>query len=327
MDSFVPNADLAQFDAYTGKTFMQPPDQIADDFTPDGPFFQQLQSEVLNLIQILKRGAVKVPVINHSGGDFAKGTLVVVSGYDLSSDKFEIEAASNGGNAAELVLLAAIANNAAGYGYNCGLVENLLDTSGASAGDAVYLDSGGVATLILPASGSQFVQRVGFVVTVDALGSIFFFLHDADKFGALNYQAQSVGTSALADGAVTDAKISTALAAEIQIIALTFAAETSDHIDVTVQLRDAQNNALARNALIEVWLSDSALGWETATAADSLTVMTGTAADVPSAAKRIRVITDSSGTAVIRVAKTGAQSWYFVAALGNKLLATQITFT
>jgi hypothetical protein len=79
--------------------------------------------------------------------------------------------------------------------------------------------------------------------------------------------------------------------------------------------------------MLEFWLADSATGWESSTAAGALTVQTGTATDVPTSAKRLRALTNGSGQAVIRIAKTGAQSWYARAACGGFVYTSaQISF-
>jgi hypothetical protein len=117
--------------------------------------------------------------------------------------------------------------------------------------------------------------------------------------------------------------------AGVPLLDVEAAAESSNNIDVTIQIRDASDYAdLADEGLFEMWLADSATGWETAAAPDGgISVQTGVAADVPTASKRIRAITDATGTLVVRVTESGAGTWYLrVRGPNGKVETVELTF-
>lgn len=91
----------------------------------------------------------------------------------------------------------------------------------------------------------------------------------------------------------------------------TIAAEVSNYIDVTIQVKNAKGDNVAGVRVLELWLSDTNSGWETATTPDtSVGVQTGVPMDVPTAGERLRVMTNASGVATIRITNTTAQTWY-----------------
>lgn len=116
--------------------------------------------------------------------------------------------------------------------------------------------------------------------------------------------------------------------AYLATLTLTPAAESSDNIDVTIQVKNTKAAAdLEEERILEVWLADTATGWECATApTGGISVQTGVAADVATAGKRIRVITDATGTAVIRVTESGAKSFFVRVREASKVFTQEITF-
>lgn len=306
--TYVPDAGDAAFEGFEGQAFDDPAAYAAaNNKRIDAKFFlKPVQDEVLNLIALALAGGAALPVRNETGSTLAKGALLYVSGYSAGAARF-LTAKADAADAAKpawLVLDGSLSNNADGIAYPFRDVGG-IDTSSASAvGAAAFLSTTpGACGFSAPAGAGQIAQQVGVVTAKDAAaGAIRFFP------GARLLRA--AGSPWIQDASVTAAKLADAVADKLASIAFAIGAEASDQIDVTVQAQDAQGNNLSTLLMLEFWLADAATGWESATAAGSLTVQTGTAADVPTAAKRVRVLTNGSGQAVIRIAKTGAQSWY-----------------
>jgi hypothetical protein len=136
------------------------------------------------------------------------------------------------------------------------------------------------------------------------------------------------GTVQMKDGGTTPAKLSTALQDLVPYLAVSAAAENTNNVDVTLQVKDAAGNNLAEEHLIEFWLADTATGWELGTAPDGgISVTTGVAADVATAGKRIRLITDTNGTAVVRATESGAKTAYARARIAGKVTTATCTWT
>jgi hypothetical protein len=115
--------------------------------------------------------------------------------------------------------------------------------------------------------------------------------------------------------------------ADLARLELSAGGETSNYRDVTLQVVDTKGADLAEIHLVEMWLADTATGWECATAPDGgLAVQTGTAADVATAGKRIRVLTDATGTAVVRVTESTAKTFQVRARIGSKVSTLALAF-
>jgi copper(I)-binding protein len=135
------------------------------------------------------------------------------------------------------------------------------------------------------------------------------------------------GTVQMKDGGTTAAKLATAVQDMVPYLTVSAAAESSDNVDVTLQVKDAAGNNLAEEHLIEFWLADTATGWELGTApSGGVSVTTGVAADVATAGKRIRLVTDTNGTAVIRATEAGTKTAYARARLGSKVVTATCTW-
>lgn len=163
-----------------------------------------------------------VTVANKTGGPLTKGTLVYVSGYDttLGAPSVTKADADTNGKISELVLSANIANDAAGVAYTQGAVTG-IDTSGASAvGSIAYLScTAGEFAWSAPASADDVVQVVGVCKVKNAsTGSIYFF--PAGRVVTLvptsGLTDGCVGTTQIADDAVTAAKTDTATAGTVE---------------------------------------------------------------------------------------------------------------
>jgi len=98
-------------------------------------------------------------------------------------------------------------------------------------------------------------------------------------------------------------------------LALTAGAESSDAIAVTIQLEDAAGETVARRWIGELWLSDSNFGDLSTTApTGGLAVTTGQQLGVDVATdKHLRVVSDSSGVAIVSVTDSGTPTFYAIA--------------
>ncbi|GAG11682.1 unnamed protein product, partial [marine sediment metagenome] len=115
---------------------------------------------------MLQHGSVAFPVRNESGGELAAGTVCYISNYSLAETKFLILEADTDDRdkPPQVVLDAAIANDANGWAYPFYEVE-ALDTSGASAvGAYVYL-SDTPGEFVFAAPTASYVWKIG-IVTV-----------------------------------------------------------------------------------------------------------------------------------------------------------------
>lgn len=115
---------------------------------------------------------------------------------------------------------------------------------------------------------------------------------------------------------ITAAKLSSALQDLIRKVTVSVGTETSDAIDVTIQVQDAADNDLSEFHLLECWLSDTNTGGgETAGAPNTaFSVQTGNALGSAITDKiRLKVVTSALGIAVVRVDHTGGAAtttWY-----------------
>ncbi len=109
---------------------------------------------------------------------------------------------------------------------------------------------------------------------------------------------------------------------------LSVGSESSDTIQVTVQLQDIQGNNLSGNYLIRAWLADSQYGAECTTAPNNGTNWsTGTVLETQTTDKRWLTITDGTGKAVLDVSDTGTPTFYLNVEIDGKMYASSaITF-
>ena len=119
--------------------------------------------------------------------------------------------------------------------------------------------------------------------------------------------------------AIATADLTTALANFIGYPTFSVAAESSDAISVTIQMKNAKAENLASVQALRVWLSDTSKGGETATTPSTgFTVTTGTQLKEVTASEHLMVLTNASGVAVVKADQTGGatHTWY-VCAAGN----------
>lgn len=102
--------------------------------------------------------------------------------------------------------------------------------------------------------------------------------------------------------------------------------ETSNKIRVTITLIDANGAVVVDTRLIEIWLADTSLGWETSTAASSFNIINGNGADTPTSNKHFRAMPDN-GVFVFDVEYTGgAITWYVRVNVQGVVYTQAITF-
>ena len=167
-----------------------------------------------------------VEVRNESGGTYAAGTPVYISGWSETQDKFLVTKADAdaSGRRAQLFILASLltaTNGVAASSYR-GTVNGTgsvaLDLAAAAVGDPVYLATvAGECVLVAPSGADDQVQILGQVAVVAT-----------DIVECLIREPQVVGTNELAALAVTTAKIAVgAISADAAGRAL-FAADVFD---------------------------------------------------------------------------------------------------
>ncbi len=142
-------------------------------------------------------------------------------------------------------------------------------------------------------------------------------VHDERAFVCILHQS-NLPASVLADD----------VANVLNYPALSVGLEAANAIDVTIQVKNVKGENVSEVRVLELWLSDTSSGWETATAPDtSMAVQTGVTMDVPTANKRLRVMTNANGQAVIRITETGAATWFMGVKLQDLIAySTAITF-
>jgi len=123
----------------------------------------------------------------------------------------------------------------------------------------------------------------------------------------------TVDADALAAGAVTAVKLADAVAD--LLVAVDWGApgaEAANKIEVQLQLDDAQGNALAESHVLEVHVSDTATGGDSATA--TISDGAGAAGTIISGdgTAAIRATTDASGHLDLEVSEAAAASRYLI---------------
>lgn len=134
----------------------------------------------------------------------------------------------------------------------------------------------------------------------------------ASSITAANVTDKRPWTMLLKGGAVAAANLEDALTAAIPSLSISLATIDPSTVDMTIQLKDAAGANLAAYFISEIWLSDTATGWETATGPDGTnSVTTGTLLETITANKRWSVMSDATGKIVFRFnVDAGAGTWY-----------------
>jgi len=138
--------------------------------TADGILFTKHSDNSIVPIVSSSDAAAKLTaeVKNLSGGTLTKGTPVYING--ATGNTFHVDAVradSEGKMPASGILSQDLASNADGLMVISGFI-NGLDTSGFTAGDAIYVASTGGYTNIAPSGENNFIQKLGIVSKVDS---------------------------------------------------------------------------------------------------------------------------------------------------------------
>lgn len=159
---------------------------------PSGPIW----GEVTN---ISDPSVVDVPVKKGSGGTIPAGQVVYPVGYDAVNDLIEVEEAQANAAATMPALGFAITaiDSTGGTIREGGVLEGVIDTSGASIGDCMYVDAttAGEVTFTAPASPNV-IQRLGAALTVGNPGTVIICVNDPLAIGATDGDLQNLGTAA-----------------------------------------------------------------------------------------------------------------------------------
>lgn len=95
------------------------------------------------------------------------------------------------------------------------------------------------------------------------------------------------------------------------VASMTVDAEDADERTVTLQLQDAEGNALAVQRSLWLWLSDTEAAAVTADAPDgAVTATTGTILQSHTAKVSMDVLTDASGVFVLSITESAGDSWW-----------------
>ena len=156
------------------------------------------QSLFTFVTNVMKSGGGALAVVNKTGSSLSAGP-VRASGWDASSQSFTVVASdAAGSNAAQMLLLGSLANNAAGVAYVGGTWTSNIDTTGSSIGASVYLKPGGGVQLTAPNGVDQIVQIIGEVQTLASPGIISGYVQSPAKLGRswLQIGVTTVGSDA-----------------------------------------------------------------------------------------------------------------------------------
>lgn len=104
-------------------------------------------------------------------------------------------------------------------------------------------------------------------------------------------------------------------------------------VTMDVQVQDGKGKARADASsehAVHVWIADSSKGGETSTTPDEVTYPTGTALTEEVTDERVKVITDSSGKAQVKIDHSTTSSentWYLVAEIDGKVYSAKADVT
>lgn len=149
-------------------------------------------------------GEQEIEFNNDTGGTLTKGTLVFVSGWDTTANKFTVTKADQNTDAAQYVVTADVLTGADGVLKQRVLLAG-LNTAGRTIDDDVFLADTGAFTFTEPTGATEQKQVVGQVVTVHAsTGTIWFDLTvGPDEIGTNQIQGDAVNGDKIADDAVS----------------------------------------------------------------------------------------------------------------------------
>ena len=168
---------------------------------------QELTNKTINSItNYIHADATHTTVRNESGGELAKGTPVYISGYNAGLDLVLVSPAK-ADSAATLpsigLLESVLANNATGVALAIGTLSGMkTNEDGWAVGDKLYVSeiTEGVLTKVRPTGATNFVQRVGIILRVNATAGVLEVVgsHRANSL-PLDIDAALIGGNAVSD--------------------------------------------------------------------------------------------------------------------------------
>ncbi len=134
------------------------------------------------------------------------------------------------------------------------------------------------------------------------------------------------GALTIASSAVTAAKLADAVADEVAGFSVSAGAESSDVIRVTVQMKDAQGNNLARAGMVSWVLSSDVDSAAITIQSATIALVDGTQWQQITSNKKYVHFTDSTGKLTIDVTLSGDVTIQFVAAVAGKVTSLALDY-
>lgn len=162
-----------------------------------------------------------------------------------------------------------------------------------------------------------------FLITLERLNQVALPVVTVDLSG-------KVDTADLVDAAVTAVKLANAVADRLRAAVATVAAESSNNVDVTIQVQDVQGNNLSEVTGIRLWLSGSANGAPAALpsgGAPTIISSQGTIIEAMTDTAPGTYLTNSSGVLALRFTEAGALTKYLVGLLQDDLVSGSAALT
>ena len=165
--------------AFAGTVNLQAPFDLATDLTftlpeADGTKFQTLQTDSAGNLSFDYADRIYFNVRNESGVELPAGTPVYVTGYSAGNDR-SIIAASSASLASTMpaagVLAQTLSNNTNGKAVSAGVLEG-VDTSTFTAGDTLYVGSGGGLQNTRPTGFTDGIQNIALVLESAVNGTL-----------------------------------------------------------------------------------------------------------------------------------------------------------
>ena len=165
--------------AFAGTVNLQAPFDLATDLTftlpeADGTKFQTLQTDSAGNLSFDYADRIYFNVRNESGVELPAGTPVYVTGYSAGNDR-SIIAASSASLASTMpaagVLAQTLSNNTNGKAVSAGVLEG-VDTSTFTAGDTLYVASGGGLQNTRPTGFTDGIQNIALVLESAVNGTL-----------------------------------------------------------------------------------------------------------------------------------------------------------